>query len=246
MFEKLRDIIELYKNKKVSQLVLEKEIMLAMSCNIEVEVNVCDPVTATSNITFGIAILPDKRDNRFSLKVIIDKRIFENRMLDSTTIARMLLENFKHRETILSEFNKLLKKDLVNISYSDIFTTLLKIYRISLQITRDVCSDYPEVLRILPLVSKVDEDVEMLNSGSLSLEEKKEKLITDGLLNDDFLKFAKRVEEIRRSVIPTPDEHSYDKPTENLEYNVLKAITDPPYNDNYKTTEIPYNYIPRT
>ena len=92
MFEKLRDIIELYKNKKVSQLVLEKEIMMAMSCNIDIDVDVCDSVAATTNVTFGIAVLPDKRDGRFSLKVIIDKTIFENRMLDSTTIARMLLE----------------------------------------------------------------------------------------------------------------------------------------------------------
>lgn len=244
MFEKLRDIIELYKNKKVSQLVLEKEIMMAMSCNIDIDVDLCDSVSATTNVTFGIAVLPDKRDGRFSLKVIIDKIIFENRMLDSTTIARMLLENFKHREAFLSEFNKLIKKDLVSIDYSEIFITLLRIYKISLKINRAVCSDYPEVLRIFPLTQKVDEDIDMLLTGTGGIEEKKEKLITDGLLNKEFIKFANRVEEIRKQAIPMLD-ISYDKPTENLEYNLLKSIADPPYNDNYKTTEIPYNYIPR-
>ena len=182
MYEKLHDIVELYKNKKVSKLVLEKEIMLAMACNIDIDVSVCEPVMATSNITFGVAMLPDKRNGRFCLKVLVDNRIFDNRMLSSGAITRMLLENFKHREAILSEFNKLLKKEMIFIDYSAIYSTLLRIYKVSLMINRAACAEFSEVLRILPTVERLDEDLNMLDKSDISLEQKKEQLRADGFL----------------------------------------------------------------
>ena len=245
MYEKLHEIVELYKNKKVSKLVLEKEIMLAMACNIDVEAIVTAPIMASTNITYGVAMLPDKRNGRFSLKVLIDNRIFENRMLSSGAIARMILENFKNREQILSEFNKLLKKDIVFIDYTTIYTTLLRIYRISLMINRATCAEFPEVLRILPTVEKLDQDINMLENGEMSLEQKKEQLRVDGFLCQDFIDFANRVEEIRNKNVITVDLSNADAPIENAEYDNIKSYCNPPYDDNYKVTQIPYDYIPR-
>lgn len=244
MFEKLKDIVELYKNKKISNLVLEKEISMAMASNIDIDADVVDPVSATSNITFGVALLPDKINGKFRLKMVIDKRIFDSRMADSSTLTRMLLENFKHREAVLSEFNKLLKKDVSLLEKSSIYISLLKIYKTSLEINRKICNEYPEILRILPTIETLDADIEMMEKDEISLAQKIEKLVNDGFLPQPFRAFAERVEELCRVELEKYVAQS-DKPTMNKEYDILRGIADPPYNNNYKTTEIPYNYIPR-
>lgn len=244
MFEKLKDIVELYKNKKISNLVLEKEISMAMASNIDIDADIVDPVSATSNITFGVALLPDKINGKFRLRMVIDKRIFDSRMADSSTLTRMLLENFKHREAVLSEFNKLLKKDVSLLEKSSIYVSLLRIYKTSLEINRRVCNEYPEILRILPTVETLDADIEMMEKDEISLAQKIEKLVNDGFLPQPFRTFAERVEELCRVELEKYVAQS-DKPTMNKEYDILRGIADPPYNNNYKTTEIPYNYIPR-
>jgi hypothetical protein len=49
-------------------------------------------------------------------------------------------------------------------------------------INRAACAEFPEVLRILPTVERLDEDLNMLDKSDISLEQKKEQLRADGFL----------------------------------------------------------------
>lgn len=223
--ENLENVVNLYRNGKITQYVLEKELTNAVQGIIPASVKIVkDP--GSTNTTFGIATVPNKSGKIFSVEYLIDYNAI-NGFLTVKENLELLFRETRNTQKILSAYAKFLAiKKGMEIPYSEAVIFFLGLYKMTLLNFSEELRTKLLSLKSLPEIRKIEEEIEKLENGTEKVEIVLERLIVEDLVPKEFIEAAK---ELSRSTINTsyePVEKSDpEKPTFNKEYEKTKSFS---------------------
>jgi len=243
----LENLIKLYKENKINEYVLEKELTLSVQKNVRCSVKIIEDIIGSTNSTFGITSLPEKKNGILYITYLIDKALIKN-FLSEEEVLTFLFNEIKNTQTIFSYFTKFLieKKD-TEISLRESIIFFLNIYFISLKAIPENIKEKLYELKALPSYETLKNEVDALNNEEEPLEEIIEKLKINDTIPNIFLEEAKKIsEESLKQEEPIIVDLNLETAalTTNKNFDRIASYSSNAYN-NLKR-EIPYDYYPST
>jgi len=244
----LENLIKLYKEQKITQYVLEKELTQAVQKNVRCSVKIEDDIKKNTNTTFGITTLPELKNKNLYATYLIDKNLIQN-FLTEEEILLFLFNETRNTQNILSALTRFCneKKDM-EMTVRDVLQLFLRIYSISLNNIPLILKEKFSQLNVLSTFEDVRQIIIDLENDDIDLEEIIEKIKTKDIIPHLFIEKAKELS--RKSLKGDEDSISVDltfdksMPIYNAQADRIKEITSNSY-DNLKS-EISYDYYPST
>lgn len=244
----LENLIKLYKEEKITQYVLEKELTLAVQKNVRCSVKIEDDIKKNTNTTFGITTLPELKNKNLYATYIIDKNLIKN-FLTEEEVLLFLFNEVKNTQNILSALSRFTneKKDM-EITVRDALQLFLRIFSISLNNIPLILKEKFSQLKALSTFEDIRQIIIELENDDIELEEIIEKLKTKDLIPHLFIEKAKElsVKSLKGEDASLSIDLTFDKsaPLYNVQADRIKEITSNSY-DNLKS-EISHDYYPST
>jgi hypothetical protein len=251
----LAQIIELYKNDKLTKYVVEKELVNAarffIKTGVGISVKIESDEGSNTSSTYLSATMPGVM-NIEDLTVLLDEDAVKN-ILSPEEVVKVFTTECMNNQAILKEYSRfLLSHSNEDITVIDALETFLNLYKISMNAHEEKVPEIVSKLREKKMYPESDciiKELENLNSNEEKIDIVLERLIVSDTLPTVFVKRSKEVaQKIRNHYkkIETIDvRYSDENPHVNNFQKQRIAATDGKY-VNMKGKEIAHDYKPTT
>jgi hypothetical protein len=250
----LAQLIELYKVDKITEHAIEKELSMRLqelAGPVEIMVKIVEDKQSNTNVTFGVATLPEFGLDRAKVTIVVEKNTIKT-LFTSQEVLLILVNEIIEVQKILkkySEFN--IKFVGTEITLDITLRFYLELYKHTLE---NIHSKLPEISKkirekkFMASPEEIDEEIAMIDSANERMDMIIERLKVKDHLPEVFIQAAMDlVKEIRASYSGGNGAEIIDpeKPSMNTFRGKALALSDRTYT-NIKGKEISPFYKPNS
>jgi hypothetical protein len=193
--DELAQMIELYRNDKITKFALEKELIssyLDVAYPLKITFCISEDHIGPSGNTFGLVSIPKVSTTSSILEICVDKEAVKNAFTPQEIVKLILVETLNAQKTMKTYSKFVLEHTGGPVSLAQAAELFLDIYKDSME---KFFEYIPEVLKDknLPKLERIEEVMDMLEDPSQKSEEIVEKITVEGLLPRKAIDAAKEL-----------------------------------------------------
>jgi len=252
----LAQMIELYKEDKITAYSLQKELMLAAKKAVftgaSIIVEIIPNAGSATNSTFGVATLPSIGQTA-SLKILIDKNAIDN-IFSSEDMVKVFVVEAMNAQKILKSYSRFnIEHSNEDVTVADTLEAFLEIFAISIDAFYEKLPELAKKLKerkVYPCKEDINDAMAQIRLGEERLDQIMETLVVKNTLPTMFVKYAKelaiKIRKQYKNMETYKAAFSTDTPELNAYEKQRKAVSDGTYDEKMKGQTIDPNYIPET
>jgi hypothetical protein len=254
--QELEQLINLYKDSKITQYALESELTKSMTeflYPMKVIVSIVKQDAGHSGSTFGVKSLPEVNSKDNTMLIAIDNSALLN-LFSTEDLIKIFKEEAYYSQHVLKEYSRFLISKLgSDASLSESLIFFMRLYRDSL---KNLSEKLPLVItklqenKSLVTIEQLEAEMADIAQGKEKIELAIEKLVVKGLLPLISVEKARQLTQvIANSAREDESLKLFTNPHEpamNQFRQKQRALSDGTYSNKPKSTIIPFDYEPET
>jgi len=252
----LAQMIELYRDDKITAYSLQKELMLAAKKAVftgaSITVDIVRNDGSATNSTFGVTTIPHIGQTA-SLKILIDKNAIDN-VFKPEEMVKVFVVEAMNAQKILKAYSKFsIEHSNEDITIADTLSVFLEIYAISIDAFYEklpALADRLKENKVYPCKDDITKALELINTGEEKIEHLMETFVVKNILPAVVIKTAKdlaiKIKKEYKNIETYNANYNDESPNLNTFEKQRKAISDGTFDEKIKGQEIDPNYKPET